>query len=98
MTSAPAMKPRGIGDDGGERADGRAFRAVVRAGDDHAPPRGGIVAAVELSGGKNPGEKRGHDDRSAEQDDGMRQTQSCRAGATPPAMVLLCVRTGMSAT
>ena len=66
------------GDGRSERPDGRAFRAVVRAGDDHAPPRGGVVAAIELSGRENPGEDRCYDNGCAEQDDRVRKSKSRR--------------------
>ena len=70
---------------------------MVRAGDHHTPPCGGIVAPVELACGKDPGKQGGHDDRPAQKDDGMRQTQSCRSGRQGARMVLLVRYLGVSA-
>ena len=53
---------------------------MIGAGDHHTPSGRGIVAAVELSGGKDDGEKSGHGHRPAQQDDGVRQSQSGRNG------------------
>ena len=97
MTSAAAMKPRGMATTAANGPTGAAVHRVVRAGDDDAPAGGGIVAPVELAGGKNPREQGGHDDRPAQKDDGMRQTQSCRSGRQGARIVLLVCYLGVSA-
>ena len=74
-TSAAATKPRGMRDERRERADGRRLDGVIGAGDDDAPAGVGVVAAIELARGQNPGQGRGHGDCPAEKHERMRKTE-----------------------